>query len=240
MFGLVVAVLWLAGCAPSDPRAETQPFDEVPAQFLRLLRAGDATAFELCADNVSLYRSLDEVRGRALAREALANVVIPASAGIEKHHEVAHVSLGDGSLLFVRSNGGEDGTLVDAIALFTPGPSLPTPPTIKAYQDAWNMDGAAREPLLAEGWAESGRYIDPSIEGYGRQGLTNVIDGFRRDFPGAVLAAEGQVERLPGGWVTFAWTIALDGDELEGFDVGQVDESERLVFIAGFFSARER
>ena len=32
--------------------------------------------------------------------------------------------------------------------------------------------------------------------------------------------------------MTFAWTIALDGDELEGFDVGQVDESEHAELVA--------
>jgi hypothetical protein len=84
----------------------------------------------------------------------------------------------------------------------------------------------------------NGRYVDPTAEGEGRDGLSRVIDDFRAQFPGSTLDAAGEVQALPGGWLTFTWVLTSRDAVLHGFDVGRLDEAGQLEFIAGFFSER--
>ena len=68
--------------------------------------------------------------------------------------------------------------------------------------------------------------------------LSRVIDAFRAQFPGSNIVGDSAMQRLPGGWITFGWILTSGTSELRGFDVGQVDEVDRPLFISGFFSAR--
>jgi hypothetical protein len=160
---------------------------------------------------------------------------IPPGALIDAHHDVARLSLEDGSLLFVRSDGA--GTVTEVVHFPASGPS-DTPAQVKAYQDSWNVEDGPRTALLTSGWSASSRYEDPTASALGPGGLSRVIDDFRAQFPGSTLAADPELQRVTGGWVTFGWTLASGSSTLKGFDVGQLDEAGRPQFIAGFFSPR--
>ncbi len=231
-----VVLLSFAACGAPAPGPTKQPLDPVPGQFLEALRGGDGgVAFTLCAQDVAFFASDVEVHGVAGVQDAVSKLGVPPAAIIDKHHGVARLTLGDGSTLFVRS---DDAGHVTEVVRFPAGTNAETPSSLVAYQDAWNVDASGRAPLLKSGWTAASRYLDPTAEGIGPEGLSKVIDALRAQFPGSRLDAAPGVQRVTGGWVTFDWVLTSSSSELHGFDVARVDEAGTPAFIAGFFSSR--
>lgn len=229
-----MALLILFGACGGVPLSP-QPVDPVPSQFLEALRSDAGVDAEaLLGANVRFIENGRELQGKASVAGALPSLRPPSDTLIDKHHNVARLSLPDGSLLFVRSTDG----VISEVLRFGKERDDETPSPVKDYQDAWNLQGGAREPRIQNGWANDGIYVDPTALGSGRGGLSKVIDDFQRQFPGSTLSSAQSIHRLPQGWLTFDWTLTNGGSELKGFDVGQVNEQGQLRFIAGFFSAR--
>lgn len=227
---IFLALFTACGGAPLSP----QPVDPVPSQFLGFLRSdAGVDAESLLGENVRFIEGGRELQGKGNVAGVLSSLRPPSDTLIDMHHNVARLSLPDGSLLFVRSN---DGAITEVLR-FASQRADQTPAPVKAYQDAWNLQGG-REPKLQTGWAADGIYVDPTAQGSGRVGLSKVIDDFQRQFPGSTLSSAQSIHQLPQGWLTFDWTLTNGGSEIKGFDVGQLNEQGQLQFIAGFFSPR--
>lgn len=55
----------------------------------------------------------------------------------------------------------------------------------ETYLTLWNEeDDERRKHLLGKAWAETARYIDPLMQGEGRQGIAAMIEAARQKFPG--------------------------------------------------------
>ncbi len=225
----------LAGC--SNRMTQEHILDVAPGQFLEALRNHNLeAALALTGPNVVFITEDQKNTEKVAIHHALQSLAFEPKAFIDKHHHVARLSLSDHSLVFVRSDGAG---FITEIIQFPATSTDETSESIKAYQEAWNLETHARRPLLNHGWTESSLYVDPTAQGQGVTGLSEVIDDFREQFPGAHLTAQPKLSKAAAdGWVIFDWKITAGDSTLDGFDVGQVDEQGQLQFISGFFSAR--
>jgi hypothetical protein len=219
--------LSLLACGPVTPQA---------APLLQALRdspSKDLTLF--LEDQVELHTTTGVVTGPQAVARALRALTVEAGAKVESHHDVARLSPASGALLFAAS--GSDGR-VRRVFAFDPAPSSATTGVLATYAESWNQDATTRAPNLATAWATDGRYVDPSFDRQGREGLSAVIDTFRASFPGATLHP-GQAQTLPSGAFTFSWTMEVPmSTPLVGFDVGFTGDDGAIHLISGFFTAR--
>jgi hypothetical protein len=110
---------------------------------------------------------------------------------------------------------------------------------VDAYTSAWNEpDVDARRALLEKGWADDGRYSDPSADVTGRDALIEHISGFLSNpsMKGFSLSRTSAVDShhhvLRFGWVL---KNAEGAVVMEGIDFGVLDDDGRLQSITGFF-----
>lgn len=100
-----------------------------------------------------------------------------------------------------------------------------------------------RAQLLAEVWADSATYTDPSVVAVGRVQLLQHIDKVLSKRPGSRVVRTSQVD-MHHGVARFAWrAIEADGKELpEGIDIAFISEDgcriERIIGFFGSMSAR--
>ncbi len=112
-----------------------------------------------------------------------------------------------------------------------------TKDTVNAYMNAWNETNAdKRSALLDAAWADSGTYTDPMADVSGRAGLSETIDGFHKQMPGASIALASGIDEHHKR-IRFAWKLkAADGTvPIEGIDIGMLAEDGRLQSILGFW-----
>jgi hypothetical protein len=232
--GLCFVGMALVACG-GPVASQPQPIEAEPRALLEAVRRHDASAITaLLADDVTAIASDGGVTGVATATQALSTLTLASDALIEAHHGVARVTEADGTLLFVQSDGAGH---ISQVVRFAPADHVEASATITAYQQSWNVAGAARIPLLEQGWSTTGTYLDPTAKGVGRDGLGQVIDAFRARVPGVRLDGHADALGVPG-WVTFSWTAVAGSDTIEGFDVAQLDGAGQVALIAGFFSKR--
>lgn len=114
---------------------------------------------------------------------------------------------------------------------------------VAAYVAAWNeTDETARRALLDKSWSANGVYEDPlGVVEPGRAALSRHIAQFHARYPGAKLAAIGDLDHHHGK-IYFAWRlIAADGSAaLDGRDFGELDADGRISRIVGFFTPQGR
>lgn len=133
--------------------------------------------------------------------------------------------------------------LITCITLFA-ACAEPAPPrtladvevVVDAYAAAWNeRDADARAGLIADAWADDGRYLDPTIAGEGRDGLADVIDAFIATGIGTIEVASGV--DLHHDQVRFAWEVFDAGGAVVavGMDHGVLARDGRLQSITGYF-----
>lgn len=112
-----------------------------------------------------------------------------------------------------------------------------TPEMIDLYFAAWNEpDAAARQRLLEQCWAADGTLISPNGEERGHAAVSARISAFHTRWPGArVLLASGIDAHHH--ILRYGWEIrAADGAPLlEGLDVGEQAEDDRLRRVVMFF-----
>lgn len=131
-----------------------------------------------------------------------------------------------------------DNRLAQLVAFELAPPAINTPSApLQAYLDAWNEhEEATRLALLETAWAENGRYVDPTADATGREGLSQVIAAFQTQFADVTLVLGSGIE-THGNWLRWRWEIrgADDALLLDGTDVALVEDSGKVLRIVGFF-----
>jgi hypothetical protein len=108
---------------------------------------------------------------------------------------------------------------------------------IDRYIATWNeTDGGRRRDLIAATWTDGGSYLDPLLQGEGRDGIDAMIVGVQERFPGHRFRRTGEVESHHDR-VRFTWALAPEQGEpvVSGTDFGVVTLDNRLKAITGFF-----
>src|SRR3984885_433992 len=108
---------------------------------------------------------------------------------------------------------------------------------IDRYIATWNeADGGRRRDLIAQTWGEGASYLDPMLQGEGREGIDTMIVGVQEKFPGHRFRRTGEVESHHDR-VRFTWELAPEGGNavVSGTDFGVVAPDNRLATITGFF-----
>src|SRR4051812_49271803 len=107
--------------------------------------------------------------------------------------------------------------------------------TIDTYFAMWNEpDRAKRLELIAQAWTPDGHYVDPLSDVTGPDGLADMVDGVRTQFPGATLQRTSDID-AHHNVVKFAWSATgPDGAVIvAGTDVAVLADG-RLSALAGF------
>lgn len=106
-----------------------------------------------------------------------------------------------------------------------------------AYLAVWNeADDVRRRDLLEQGWAADARYVDPLMQGEGREGIACMIEVARLQFPGHAFALAGQPDGH-GAYVRFSWTLASTSVGTSvggGTDLVRLDDEGRIAEVVGF------
>ena len=107
---------------------------------------------------------------------------------------------------------------------------------IDRYIATWNeADDERRRALISDTWTDDASYLDPMLQGEGRNGIDAMIAAVQERFPGHRFRRIGEVESHHDR-VRFSWELAPeDGDVIvRGTDFGVV-AGDRLSVVTGFF-----
>lgn len=107
---------------------------------------------------------------------------------------------------------------------------------IDRYIATWNeADAGRRSDLIAKTWSEGASYLDPMLEGEGRDGIDAMIAAVQERYPGHRFRRTGEVESHHDR-VRFTWDLAPEDGEpvVKGTDFGVV-AGDRLAAVTGFF-----
>jgi hypothetical protein len=108
---------------------------------------------------------------------------------------------------------------------------------IDRYITTWNeTDAGRRRDLIAQTWTESASYLDPMLQGEGRDGIDAMIGTVQERFPAHRFRRIGDVESHHDR-VRFSWEFAPDGGTAvaKGTDFGVVAPDHKLAAVTGFF-----
>lgn len=104
------------------------------------------------------------------------------------------------------------------------------------YIAMWNeTDAGRRRQIIAGLWTDSGRYVDPLMQGDGPSGIDAMVQGVQARFPGFRFKLVGKVDGH-NDRLRFGWELG-DGSSpapVAGIDVGVVAPDGRLQSITGF------
>jgi SnoaL-like protein len=109
----------------------------------------------------------------------------------------------------------------------------------ETYLAAWNEDDdQARREMLGSAWAADARYVDPMMNGEGRDGIAEMIAAARTQFPGHRFTVRGTPDGY-GDVVRFGWTLAPDNGAAValGTDIVRLDDAGRIREVIGFLEA---
>jgi hypothetical protein len=104
------------------------------------------------------------------------------------------------------------------------------------YIASWNeTDEASCRRLVGSLWTENARYADPMMQADGHDGITALIGGVHRQFPGLRFALSGKADSH-GRFIRFSWSLGPnDGGVIaRGTDFAVVAADERLAEVTGF------
>ena len=107
---------------------------------------------------------------------------------------------------------------------------------IDRYIATWNeTDVGRRRDLIAQTWSEGASYLDPMLQGEGRDGINAMIAAVQERYPGHRFRRTGEVESHHDR-VRFTWDLSPEEGEavVKGTDFGVVAD-DRLQAITGFF-----
>ena len=108
---------------------------------------------------------------------------------------------------------------------------------VRLYVDAWNeRDDGRRRQLLDQAWAESGVYIDPTVNLVGREALAKHIARVQANRPGARIELTSGVDSHHA-LLRFHWQLVRP-DGATGpvsIDFGELAADGKLTKIIGFF-----
>ncbi len=109
--------------------------------------------------------------------------------------------------------------------------------TVTRYCLAWDEpDAERRRAILAEVWAEDGRYTDPTVDLSGVEALVAHIGRVQETYPGSHIERLSAVD-LHHDVLRFTWRRVLaDGQPRpDGIDFGALAPDGKLALIVGFF-----
>ena len=119
-------------------------------------------------------------------------------------------------------------------------PAMTTPLAIAdRYLATWNEpDAARRRALVAALWSPQGRYADPLMSGEGHDGLADMIEAARAQFPCLVFTPRGAPDGH-GPFARFSWSLGPAGGAAVagGTDVARLDDAGRVVEVIGFLDS---
>ena len=108
---------------------------------------------------------------------------------------------------------------------------------IDRYIATWNeTDAGRRRDLIAQTWAENASYLDPMLQGEGREGIDAMICTVQERYPAHRFRRTGDVESHHDR-VRFSWEFAPDDGPAvaKGTDFGVVTLDNQLAAVTGFF-----
>ncbi|HUZ64170.1 MAG TPA: nuclear transport factor 2 family protein [Acetobacteraceae bacterium] len=108
---------------------------------------------------------------------------------------------------------------------------------IDRYIATWNeTDAGRRRELIAQTYAEAATYLDPVMQGEGRDGIDAMIEGVQARFPDHRFRRIGDVDSHHD-CIRFRWELAAEGGAIvvSGTDFGVVAEGARFQAVTGFF-----
>ncbi len=103
------------------------------------------------------------------------------------------------------------------------------------YLALWNAASQAERMRRLEGWSADASYRDPLMQAQGREGIANMIEEARAQFPEHAFALQGTPDGH-GPFVRFSWTLAPENNQpvAAGTDVVRLDEKGRITEVIGF------
>jgi len=107
---------------------------------------------------------------------------------------------------------------------------------IDRYFAMWNETNAERRrELIARTWTDTATYLDPVLQGDGRDGIDAMVKAVQERFPGHTFRLKGPVDSHHDR-VRFSWDLASEtgAPVVSGIDFGVVAEGQRLQTITGF------
>ena len=107
---------------------------------------------------------------------------------------------------------------------------------INRYFDSLNeTDGKSRRELVEKVWAENGKFVSPVGEAQGHMAIDAQIQGFQKQFPGALVRRTSDVDVISKN-IRFAFEAVQPGGAIfiGGIDFGTV-ENGKLQSMTGFF-----
>jgi hypothetical protein len=108
---------------------------------------------------------------------------------------------------------------------------------VDRYIATWNeTDGGRRRDLIAQTWIEGASYLDPILQGDGRDGIDSMIASVQERFPGHRFRRTSEVESHHDR-VRFTWELVpAEGDAVvRGTDFGMIAPGNMLQAVTGFF-----
>jgi len=108
---------------------------------------------------------------------------------------------------------------------------------VDEYFAMWNAeDRAERLEHAAKAWVADCHYVDPLSDVRGYDGLADMVEGVRGQYPGASLRRTSDID-AHHNVARFAWeAAAADGTTIvAGIDVVVLADDGRLQALAGFF-----
>jgi len=104
------------------------------------------------------------------------------------------------------------------------------------YIEVWNeVDPAHRRRLMEACWIEGASYVDPTMQGTGREQIDALIGAVHARFPGHRFTLRGQPDGY-GDRVRFSWALAAPGAPAvaHGTDFGIMAADGCLSAVTGF------
>lgn len=113
---------------------------------------------------------------------------------------------------------------------------MSTTDLIDRYIAMWNeTDAARRRDLIAQTWAEGASYVDPAVQGDGRDGIDAMVKAVQERFPGHCFRRTSDVDAHHDR-VRFTWTLApAHGPAIVSGTDFAVIAADRLQAVTGFF-----
>lgn len=107
--------------------------------------------------------------------------------------------------------------------------------TAETYIATWNASDEQERSAKLTGWAEDARYVDPLMQGDGRDEIEVMIAKARAQFPGHSFALTGTPDGH-GSYVRFSWVLAPEAGAqvARGTDVVRLDAAGRIAEVIGF------
>ena len=115
--------------------------------------------------------------------------------------------------------------------------AIPIEAVVETYFASWNEpDRARRLQLIADSWTDAAHYVDPLNDVTGHEGVADMMEGVRAQFPGATLQRTGPIDQHHDV-ARFPWSATgADGAVIvAGIDVVVLGADGKLSALAGFF-----